>query len=214
MPTLVLAAQLCPAGVEGTLFATLMSVYNAGDVVSQELGGVLTGALGVTGSDYSRLPLLLTVCALSSLLPLPFLSALDGVASRSGAAETADATRSEALLKTDARPSLGDQRASKVAADSPGLPQIGVRVPSSRWFSHLFGFDEQAPSYSNFVVTVYDASDRAHYVKYLYNRLTWSTWCDRSDYKVPVGLTAEHKNMSLRVHALPAASLLLKRQFW
>ena len=30
MPTLVLAAQLCPAGVEGTLFATLMSVFNAG----------------------------------------------------------------------------------------------------------------------------------------------------------------------------------------
>jgi hypothetical protein len=30
MPILVLAARLCPEGVEATLFATLMSILNAG----------------------------------------------------------------------------------------------------------------------------------------------------------------------------------------
>ena len=34
MPTLVLASSLCPPGVEGTLFATLMSIYNASGTVS------------------------------------------------------------------------------------------------------------------------------------------------------------------------------------
>ncbi len=38
MPIMVLAARLCPEGVEATLFATLMSILNA--------GGVLGGALG------------------------------------------------------------------------------------------------------------------------------------------------------------------------
>ena len=32
-------ASLCPPGIEGTLFASLMSIYNAGGLVSSELGG-------------------------------------------------------------------------------------------------------------------------------------------------------------------------------
>ncbi|CAN0060412.1 unnamed protein product [Heterosigma akashiwo] len=38
MPTLVLAARICPPGVEGTLFAALMSVFNGGSVVGSEIG--------------------------------------------------------------------------------------------------------------------------------------------------------------------------------
>jgi hypothetical protein len=34
MPTLVLAAKICPLGLEATLFAGLMSVFNAGGVAS------------------------------------------------------------------------------------------------------------------------------------------------------------------------------------
>jgi hypothetical protein len=41
MPTLALAASLCPPGIEGTLFATLMSIYNASGLVSTELGGFI-----------------------------------------------------------------------------------------------------------------------------------------------------------------------------
>jgi hypothetical protein len=33
MPILVLAARLCPEGVEATLFATLMSILNAGKCI-------------------------------------------------------------------------------------------------------------------------------------------------------------------------------------
>lgn len=38
MPILVLAARLCPEGVEATLFATLMSILNAGAVTGGALG--------------------------------------------------------------------------------------------------------------------------------------------------------------------------------
>lgn len=77
MPTLVLAARLCPPGVEGTLFALLMSIYNGGAVVGSELGAVLTRALGVTDTDFTHLGMLVILCNLSSLLPLPFLKWID-----------------------------------------------------------------------------------------------------------------------------------------
>ncbi|KAJ8444251.1 hypothetical protein Cgig2_024577 [Carnegiea gigantea] len=42
MPILVLAARLCPEGVEATLFATLMSISNAGSVLGGLIGAGLT----------------------------------------------------------------------------------------------------------------------------------------------------------------------------
>jgi BT1 family len=58
MPTLVLAARLCPPGVEGTLFALLMSIFNGGGVVGSELGAMLTKAVGVTDTNFENLGLL------------------------------------------------------------------------------------------------------------------------------------------------------------
>lgn len=58
MPTLVLAAKICPEGLEATLFAGLMSVFNAGGVASGALGGALTEALHVTADDFENLALL------------------------------------------------------------------------------------------------------------------------------------------------------------
>ena len=74
LPSLVLAAKICPEGVEASLFAAMMSIFNAGMVFSQYLGGVLTKSLGVTGSDFSNLWLLVLICNLSQLFPLLFLS--------------------------------------------------------------------------------------------------------------------------------------------
>jgi hypothetical protein len=77
MPTLVLAASLCPPGVEGTLFATLMSIYNASGTVSSELGALLTSYFGVTDKVFDNLPILVFLCAMSSLLTLPFINLLN-----------------------------------------------------------------------------------------------------------------------------------------
>lgn len=42
MPVLVLAARICPEGVEATLFATLMSILNGGAFLGSALGSLLT----------------------------------------------------------------------------------------------------------------------------------------------------------------------------
>eukprot|EP01006_Ploeotia_vitrea_P030730 TRINITY_DN63082_c0_g1_i1.p1 TRINITY_DN63082_c0_g1~~TRINITY_DN63082_c0_g1_i1.p1 ORF type:complete len:659 (-),score=346.39 TRINITY_DN63082_c0_g1_i1:1707-3596(-) len=74
MPLLILGAQTCPKQVEGTLYALLMSTLNVGGVVSDQLGGVLTWALGVKENNFDRLWLLVVLCNLSGLLPIPLLN--------------------------------------------------------------------------------------------------------------------------------------------
>lgn len=73
MPVLVLAARLCPPGVEATLFALLMSVTNLAALLSYETGAVLMHGLGITQNNFQNLWLLVVLTNLSTLLPLPFL---------------------------------------------------------------------------------------------------------------------------------------------
>jgi hypothetical protein len=78
MPVLALAASLCPPGIEGTLFAALMSVYNASGALSGELGAAVTAALGITDTNFEQLTTLIVICSVSSLLPLLFIDRLMG----------------------------------------------------------------------------------------------------------------------------------------
>ncbi|PKI52432.1 hypothetical protein CRG98_027185 [Punica granatum] len=89
MPVLVLAARLCPEGMEATLFATLMSISNGGSVLGGLIGAGLTQLFGVTKDTFDNLTFLIVLCNLSSLLPLPLLGLLpqdseDEDASRQG----------------------------------------------------------------------------------------------------------------------------------
>src|SRR6478672_9851024 len=73
MPVLVLAARLCPSGIEATLFALLMSVNNLAGLLSHEVGAFLTYWLGVTETNFEHLWQLVVITNLSTLLPLPLL---------------------------------------------------------------------------------------------------------------------------------------------
>mmetsp|Transcript_2775 Transcript_2775/g.8101 ORF Transcript_2775/g.8101 Transcript_2775/m.8101 type:complete len:497 (-) Transcript_2775:47-1537(-) len=78
LPLLVLAAKICPPGIEGALFAALMSIFNLGGIVSTEAGALLTDAFHVSETDFSNLSPLIFTCAASSLLPLFFLGWVRG----------------------------------------------------------------------------------------------------------------------------------------
>ncbi|WP_088239930.1 folate/biopterin family MFS transporter [Calothrix rhizosoleniae] len=82
MPVLVLSARLCPPGVEATLFALLMSVFNLAGLVSYELGAGLMHLLGVNENNFELLWLLVIITNLSTLLPLPFLNWLPSASSQ------------------------------------------------------------------------------------------------------------------------------------
>eukprot|EP00898_Chlorokybus_atmophyticus_P001084 jgi/Chlat1/1977/Chrsp158S02283 len=73
MPVLVLAARVCPANVEGTLFALLMSLSNFGEDTSEFFGAWLLRVLGVSRADFSLLWLAVLIRSLMRLLPLMLL---------------------------------------------------------------------------------------------------------------------------------------------
>lgn len=73
LPVLVLSARLCPPGIEATLFALLMSVWNLSGLLSHEIGALLTHILGVTETNFDKLWLLVVITNLSTLLPLPLI---------------------------------------------------------------------------------------------------------------------------------------------
>ncbi len=83
MPLLVLAARLCPPGIEATFFALLMSVNNLAGLLSYEFGAVLMHTMGITESNFDNLPLLVFITNLSTLLPLPFINWLPAADSQS-----------------------------------------------------------------------------------------------------------------------------------
>ncbi|MBD0302408.1 MAG: folate/biopterin family MFS transporter, partial [Tolypothrix sp. T3-bin4] len=74
MQVMVLAARLCPSGVEATLFALLMSVFNSAGAVSHAFGALITYWLGITATNFESLWLLVVITNLSTLLPLPFIN--------------------------------------------------------------------------------------------------------------------------------------------
>jgi len=73
MPVLVLSARLCPEGIEASVFALIMSIFNLSGLLSHELGALLTHLFGVTETNFDNLWLLVIVANLSTLLPLAFL---------------------------------------------------------------------------------------------------------------------------------------------
>lgn len=95
MPTLVLAARLCPPEVEASLFAALMSVYNASGVVSNESGAALTAALGVSEGHYDNLALLVGMCCFLGVLPLPLLGWLDEAPANGGGEVAGEGKKAE-----------------------------------------------------------------------------------------------------------------------
>ena len=82
--SLVLAARLCPPGMEAVLFATLMSIFNGASTVGAEIGATLTKLFGITiENNFSNLTWLIILCNVTSLYPLLFVGFLDQIGDQS-----------------------------------------------------------------------------------------------------------------------------------
>lgn len=73
MPLLVLSSKLCPAGIEGTFFALLMSIDHVGHFSAAWAGGLLLHALNVTRTTFDNLWLAILIRSLFRLLPIGIL---------------------------------------------------------------------------------------------------------------------------------------------
>jgi hypothetical protein len=61
IPVLVMACRLCPKNFEGTMYAILMSVLNLAQMVSYQLGGLLTYFLGINEKKFDSLWILILI---------------------------------------------------------------------------------------------------------------------------------------------------------
>lgn len=73
MPLNVLSSKLCPPGIEGTLFALLMSIDNAGLLTASWGGGLLLHILKVTRTQFDKLWLAILIRNLLRVSPLCLL---------------------------------------------------------------------------------------------------------------------------------------------
>ncbi|CAO2204991.1 unnamed protein product [Urochloa humidicola] len=73
MPFLIMSGQLCPPGIEGTLFALFMSINNLGSTLGSFLGAALASALNISTAQFDNLALGLGVQLIGTLLPIGFL---------------------------------------------------------------------------------------------------------------------------------------------
>jgi len=71
MPMLILAAKICPSGVEATLFALIMGLSNFGATIGQYLGAALLQMLGgVEAPDFQNLWLYVLIRSLCRFAPI------------------------------------------------------------------------------------------------------------------------------------------------
>lgn len=74
LPLLVLSSKLCPSGIEGTFYALLMSIQNAGVLMSAWWGGIMLDMLNVTRTEFHNLWIAILIRNISRLVPLMVLS--------------------------------------------------------------------------------------------------------------------------------------------
>jgi len=90
MPIFVLAARICPKGMEATMYSVILGFLILGWCVGAQLGALLTWALGITQDNLDNFWILVLICHASSLLPLTFIGACleeverEGVGGRAG----------------------------------------------------------------------------------------------------------------------------------
>ncbi|KAJ6307510.1 hypothetical protein OIU76_017329 [Salix suchowensis] len=69
-PLLVLSSKLCPAGIEGTFFALLMSIDHVGMLSSTWVGGLLLKFLKVTRTEFDNLWMAILIRSLMRIIPV------------------------------------------------------------------------------------------------------------------------------------------------
>ncbi|KAF7831379.1 putative folate-biopterin transporter 4 [Senna tora] len=73
MPFLILSGQLCPPGIEGTLFALFMSINNLGSTLGSFVGAGLASILNIDSGSFDNLLWGIIIRALCNFIPIAFL---------------------------------------------------------------------------------------------------------------------------------------------
>ncbi|KAG8658171.1 hypothetical protein MANES_03G125066v8 [Manihot esculenta] len=73
MPFLILSGQLCPPGIEGTLFALFMSINNLGSTLGSFAGAALASFLNLSSGSFDNLLLGIAIQVFCTYIPVVLL---------------------------------------------------------------------------------------------------------------------------------------------
>lgn len=73
MPFLILSGQLCPPGIEGTLFALFMSINNFGSTLGSFVGAGLASVLNISSGSFDNLLFGVAIQVICTFIPIAFL---------------------------------------------------------------------------------------------------------------------------------------------
>lgn len=73
MPFLILSGQLCPPGIEGTLFALFMSINNLGSTLGSFVGAGLASILGISSGSFDNLLIGIVIQVFCTFIPIGFI---------------------------------------------------------------------------------------------------------------------------------------------
>lgn len=74
MPFMILSGNLCPPGIEGTLFALFMSINNLGATISSFVGAALASYLNISSGSFDNLLFGILTQFFCVFIPVAFLS--------------------------------------------------------------------------------------------------------------------------------------------
>ena len=76
LPTVVLVAKICPENIEGSLYATVMSISNLAGVLDSEWGAIIAHAWGIERDNFDNIIPFIIFCNMIDLIPLGMLKLL------------------------------------------------------------------------------------------------------------------------------------------
>mmetsp|Transcript_32486 Transcript_32486/g.75875 ORF Transcript_32486/g.75875 Transcript_32486/m.75875 type:complete len:471 (+) Transcript_32486:7-1419(+) len=148
MPMFIIAARLCPEGIEATLFALTMGLSNFGGKMGSYLGiGLLNALGGVDAPEFANLRLLVVIRSLTRALPLILIPFLVPLGSPSDPEVLTDADDAEAAAQAGgAKPHATLELVGRVAPVEPGIAVAGHRGRFGLDFDREFHVLARAPS--------------------------------------------------------------------
>ncbi|RLN46987.1 hypothetical protein BBJ28_00010042 [Nothophytophthora sp. Chile5] len=112
MPSLVLCAKICPPGIEGTMFALLMSIYNFSWSVASYGGSWLCSYLQISKTNFAGLVVAVTIRSVAKVVPIFLLFMVPATTSISSSSL---ASKAQAKAKA-----LSSRKKSEDGNDSDG----------------------------------------------------------------------------------------------
>lgn len=101
LPLLVLTACICPPGLEGSAYSTMLAVRNLGSAMSKGSSAVVMSLLGIDGSHFEHLVPFIWICGCFNLLPFFFVHLIPTDEEIDAARETRKLLGTEQALQLD-----------------------------------------------------------------------------------------------------------------